>query len=325
MRTILQMSLGACGLDDTVLTASGEEAFDVIIETKPDLVITDWRMPGGSGIELIRRVRRSPNSPDHFLPIVMLSGYANREQVIEARDAGVTDYLVKPITAKTLLNRLIAVIENPRPFISAPSFFGPNRRNKSDPDYDGPDNRTAEPAETPIDTLAVAVEEDGVLDFEEDTGPRLYRPPNRLREKLGELDGPVPEFLIARIEAGIAELKQRDLSWANADLTALYGALDAARAHLGNRREHIGQMHEIAHNMRGQAGTFDYPLITEIGSSLCSFVDSAVNFGDNELEAVALHVQALHTVISGKIEGHGDEQARKMLAGLGAISAKVLS
>lgn len=325
MRTILLTSLGACGLDDIALTASGEEAFRVIIETEPDFVITDWRMPGGSGIELIRRVRTAPDSPDHFLPIVMLSGYANREQVVEARDAGVTDYLVKPITAKTLLTRLVAVIENPRPFISAPNFFGPNRRTKSDPDYDGPDNRAVEPAETPIETLALAVDEDAVLDFADDTGPRLYRPPNRLRKKLGKLDGPVPELLIARIEAGIAELKQRYISWANADLTALYGALDAARTHLGNRREHIGQLHEIAHNMRGQAGTFDYPLITDIGSSLCSLVEKAVNFGDNELEAVALHVQAIHTVINGKIEGHGDEQAREMLAGLGAVSAKVLA
>ena len=325
MRTILQMSLGACGLDNVVLAASGGEAFEVIIETAPDLVITDWRMPGGGGIELIRQVRMAPNSPDKFLPIVMLSGYAHREHVMEARDAGVTDYLVKPVTAKNLLNRLVAVIENPRPFISTPSFFGPNRRNKSDTDYDGPDNRTVEPAETPIDLAPIAVEEDAILDFADDAGPRLYRPPNRLREKLGELDGPDPDLLIARIETGIAGLKQRYISWANADLTSLYGALDAARAHLGRRRDHIGEMHEIAHNMRGQAGTFDYPLITEIGSSLCSLVDRAVNFGDAELEAVALHVQAIHTVIGGRIEGHGDQQARQMLAGLSAVSAKVLS
>ena len=325
MRTILKMSLGACGLDDLVLTDSGGEAFEVIIETEPDLLITDWRMAGGGGIELIRRVRMAPNSPDHFLPIVMLSGYAHRDQVMEARDAGVTDFLVKPITAKNLLTRLLAVIEHPRPFISTPNFFGPNRRSKSDPDYDGPNNRTVEPTETPIDTLPIAVDEDAVLEFAEDIGPRLYRPPNRLREKLGELDGPDPEFLIARIEAGIAELKERYMSWANADLTALYSALEAARAHIGNRQDHMGQMHEIAHNMRGQAGTFDYPLIAEIGSSLCSFVDSAVKFGNVELEAVALHVQAIHSVIGGKVEGHGDEQARAMLAGLAVVSAKILS
>lgn len=326
MRTILKMSLGACGLDDIILTTSGGEAFQIIVGTEPDLVITDWRMAGGGGIELVRRIRTAPNSPDPFLPIVMLSGYAHREQVMEARDAGVTDFLVKPITAKNLLARIIAVIEHPRPFISAPNFFGPNRRSgRSNPDYDGPNNRTVEPAETPLDALPAAVEEDAVLDFAEDTSPRLFRPPNRLREKLGELDGPDPEFLIARIEAGIAELKERYMSWANADLTALYDALDAARSHLGDRQDHIGQMHEIAHNMRGQAGTFDYPLITEIGSSLCAFVDGAVTFGDAELEAVELHVQAIHSVIGGKIEGQGNAQAREMLAGLSAVSAKVLS
>ncbi|MHA1536897.1 MAG: response regulator [Alphaproteobacteria bacterium] len=324
MRTILQMSLGACGLDDIILTTSGGEAFQIIVGTEPDLVITDWRMAGGGGIELVRRIRMAPNSPDPFLPIVMLSGYAHREQVMEARDAGVTDFLVKPISAKNLLTRIIAVIENPRPFISTPDFFGPNRRGKNGADHDGPDNRTIEPAETPIDTLAVSLEKDALLDFADDALPRIFRPPNRLREKLGELDGPEPEFLIARIEAGIAELKDRYISWANADLTALYDALDAARAHLGNRQDHIDQMNEIAHNMRGQAGTFDYPLITEIGSSLCSLVDSSAKFGEDELEAVEVHVQAIHTVIGGKIEGPGDERAREMLAGLAAVSAKLL-
>jgi len=325
MRTILQMSLGACGLGNVALTASGGEAFDVIVVTRPDLVVTDWRMSGGGGIDLTRRVRTAPDSPDRFLPVVMLSGYAHLEHVKEARDAGVTDFLVKPVTSKNLLARLVAVIENPRPFISTPSFFGPNRRNKRNPNYDGPNNRTVEPAETPLETPPVAVSEDAILDFAEDAAPRLYRPPNRLREKLGELDGPDPELLIARAEAGIAELKERYISWANADLSSLYNALDAARAHLGNRQDHMGQMHEIAHNMRGQAGTFGYPLIADIGNSLCSFVDSAMKFGDGELEAVELHVQAIHTVISGKVEGQGDKTARQMLDGLSKVSTKILS
>jgi len=150
----------------------------------------------------------------------------------------------------------------------------------------------------------------------------MFRPPNKLRETLGPLDGPDPDMLIARIEAGIAGLKKQYLSWAEADLKALYRALDEARRHLSEAETHVKSIGDTAHSMRGQGGTFGYPLITQIGNSLCELAENAQDFGEAELEALELHVQAIHTVIEGRIEGGGGEAERTMLAGLHAVTAR---
>ena len=136
MRTIVRMALQACGFGCVTLAAGGREAFDYLTNAQPDIAITDWQMRDGDGIDFVRQVRQSSSSPDRYLPIVLLTGFAHRERVIEARDAGVTDMLVKPISAKRIVSRIATIAEKPRPFVSAPDFFGPCRR-RIDHTYDG--------------------------------------------------------------------------------------------------------------------------------------------------------------------------------------------
>jgi DNA-binding response OmpR family regulator len=93
------------------------------------------------GVEFTRLVRTSPDSPNPFLPIIMMTGHSERSRVYEARDAGVTEFIVKPITAKAVLDRLNAVIMRPRPFIKADGYIGPCRRRRDTPDYAGPYRR----------------------------------------------------------------------------------------------------------------------------------------------------------------------------------------
>jgi len=325
MRTILRMTLEACGFEKLKGAASGGQGFEILQTFRPDILITDWEMRGGNGIDLLRRVRTDPTSPDQFLPVVVLSGYAFRESIAQARDAGATDFLAKPVSAKRLVDRITGLVENQRPFIQTPTFFGPDRRRHPDPNYDGPNHRTIEPIPTPLDELAFAAGADSgdELAFEETAAaPRIFHPPNKLVETLGALDGPDPDMLIARIEAGIAGLKKKYMSWAEADLNALYGALDAARRHLGDRVAHVRQIGRTAHAMRGQAGTFGYPLITKIGNSLCGLAERASEFSEAEFEALELHVKAIHTVIDGGIEGDGGEAEKVMLAGLKAVTLR---
>jgi CheY-like chemotaxis protein len=324
MRTILRMTLEACGFKELRVASSGRKGFEVLQSFLPDLVITDWEMSGGHGIELLRRVRTDPASPDRFLPVVVLSGYAYRESINEARDAGATDFLVKPVSAKRVVSRITGLIENPRPFIQTRDFFGPDRRRRADPDYDGPNNRTMSPVDAAPDEFDFAPPgDDDELAFEDKPSTaKIFRPPNKLIETLGPLDGPDPDLLIARIEASIAGLKKQYLSWAQADLKSLYRALDAARQHLGDAETHVKSMGQTAHSMRGQGGTFGYPLITQIGNSLCELTENVDEFGPPELEALELHVQAIHTVIEGHIEGDGGEAERVMLAGLHKVTSR---
>ena len=90
------------------------------------------------GVEFTRLVRNATDSPNPFLPIIMLTGHAERVRVMECRDAGVTEFVVKPVTARAVLDRLNNVIFKPRAFVRTSEYFGPDRRRRQDPAFEGP-------------------------------------------------------------------------------------------------------------------------------------------------------------------------------------------
>ena len=132
--------LGAVGI---TYARNGVEAWNMIAVDMPDLVLLDWAMEGGDGYEFLRRVRHDPQSPNHYLPIIMVTGFADRAHVFGAREAGVNEYVVKPVTAKALLDRIQAVIERPRRYVRIGKYFGPDRRRK-EKQFVGTDKRGLE-------------------------------------------------------------------------------------------------------------------------------------------------------------------------------------
>src|ERR1700761_4640497 len=141
MRKLVCTMLEAFGISQVFRADSGERAWEVLHEAAPDICVIDWMMEGISGIELVRRIRTDPQSPNAFIPVIMLTGHTQMEQVREARDAGINEFIVKPVAVKTMMQRLVAVIENPRPFVRTKTYFGPCRRRRVDLDYDGPERR----------------------------------------------------------------------------------------------------------------------------------------------------------------------------------------
>ena len=121
----------------------GVDAFRTFRNANIDLIILDWEMPILNGVEFTRMVRTSSDSPNFFVPIIMLTGHSESKRVIEARDAGVHEFVVKPVSAAVLYSRMVAVIERPRPFVRTRSFVGPDRRRKISPQFEGRDRRAA--------------------------------------------------------------------------------------------------------------------------------------------------------------------------------------
>jgi two-component system chemotaxis response regulator CheY len=93
-----------------------------------DLVIADWNMEVLDGLEFTRMVRSADDSRNPYVPIIMLTGHTETHHIVEARDAGMTEYLAKPISAKSLYERICSVIEKPRQFIKPRTYAGPDRR-----------------------------------------------------------------------------------------------------------------------------------------------------------------------------------------------------
>ncbi len=121
------------------------------------------------GLEFTVRVRLSEDSPNVFTPIIMVSGHIGRGRIVAARDAGVNEFVVKPISAKSLFDRIQAIIERPRPFVRLKSYFGPDRRRKT-VGRGEEERRVAKPATVPPPDRAMRQSEVNLL-FNPDAAP----------------------------------------------------------------------------------------------------------------------------------------------------------
>lgn len=130
MLMIMRNLLEAFGVGQVITARNGEDGFTKYCAENPDLIITDWMMQPCDGIMLTERIRRSKESPNQFVPVILMTGFSDIRRVVTARDTGITEYLVKPFNARALYKRMVEIIERPRDFVKSNNFFGPNRRRK---------------------------------------------------------------------------------------------------------------------------------------------------------------------------------------------------
>jgi DNA-binding response OmpR family regulator len=128
MRKMIRNLLVNCGIKDIYEAADGIAALDTIRTVGPDVVILDWEMPFLSGAELVRIVRSPGVFPVPDVPIIMLSGHGERWRVVEAVRLGVNEYLIKPVSAKALYDRLVSITTQPRPAVQLGDYYGPEPR-----------------------------------------------------------------------------------------------------------------------------------------------------------------------------------------------------
>ena len=141
MRMLLRTMLQAVGIQQIFEASDGESGFAQLLACKPDIVITDLSMEPLDGIAFTQRVRQSKNTPDPFVAILMVTGHTERARIEAARDAGVTEFLAKPITAQSLLGRLATIVDRPRAFVRCDVYFGPDRRRRAEKSAGGPRRR----------------------------------------------------------------------------------------------------------------------------------------------------------------------------------------
>lgn len=130
MRSLVKQILNAFSIKNILECSDGSDALQELRGFPADLIITDWMMEPVDGLDLARLIRTAADSPNPYVPIIMLTGHTERHRVEEARDAGVTEFLAKPISAAAVYQRLVQVIDMPRPFIKTKRYVGPDRRRK---------------------------------------------------------------------------------------------------------------------------------------------------------------------------------------------------
>jgi len=101
-----------------------EQAMETLERFDPAVVFTNLNL------EFIRQVRDPKSSPNPYVPIIMLTSRVELPVVLQARDAGVNEFLAKPVSVHALLTRLTTVLTKPRPFVREETYFGPDRRRR---------------------------------------------------------------------------------------------------------------------------------------------------------------------------------------------------
>jgi len=109
MRRIVKNLLNDLGFMNTAEAEDGNSALSALRASSFEFVVTDWNMPGMTGIELLKAIRNDPKLAK--LPVLMVTAEAKREQIVEAAQCGVNGYIIKPFTAQTLKDKLTKVFE----------------------------------------------------------------------------------------------------------------------------------------------------------------------------------------------------------------------
>ena len=141
MLSIIKTLLRGFGVHEIHEAHDAAEAFEEFRNVQIDIIVLDYAMDTLDGIEFARMVRTADDTPNPYIPIIMLSAYSERYRVTDARDVGITEFLRKPICAQDLHERIIQVIDNPRAFIRTPRYFGPDRRRTNNINYKGEERR----------------------------------------------------------------------------------------------------------------------------------------------------------------------------------------
>lgn len=142
MQDLLKSILQTFGIGNVMTAKDGDQGFLKFCTQNPDIVICDWMLDPVDGISLAHMIRNNQDSPNPLVPLILVAGFSEKKRVVQARDVGVHEFLIKPFSARDLYKRIAQIIEKPRQFVKSEDFFGPDRRRaRKKNDYNGPERR----------------------------------------------------------------------------------------------------------------------------------------------------------------------------------------
>ena len=333
MRNLLSTTIKGFGISDTVAEADGATAIErlKLSLTDPiaaslgtvDLIISDFLMPGVDGNLFLRWIRTGNGVPDRFVPFIMVSGAADKNVVEQARDAGVTEFLAKPFSAQSMADRILQVINNPRQFVLAQGYFGPDRRRAQS-------SCETERRITQVSEIQVVKPDSTARTLREDVRAIYFRPNNQIRQKIGAkafaeslyFDPLIVQAAERRIQALVGDYADWVKKYIKS-MTASEAALKTDRDSRQSNKKHIANINRIAHELRGQSGTFNYPLITKLAKSLYeTTLDPDRLVTDDRKKLIDAHIDAIRTVFKNRITGNGGEVGLALLHDIEVASKK---
>lgn len=153
--------------------------------------------------------------------------------------------------------------------------------------------------------------------------PQIIKPPQSLQNKV-EKGGPgaVDMDALARAEEVIANLADDYLDWVREDFVRIEAAFEKLKSGDGGDAENLEAMFQIAHDMKGQGGSFGYDLMTAIGDHMCRLLETVDKAGPREQVMIRVHIDAMRVVITKELKGDGGAEGRQLMMGLTLVGEK---
>ncbi len=301
---VIMQYLRAMGFHNIKHVKTGADAMRILRTQPISFLITEWDMKGSSGIELVRYLRLSNDSPNRSLPIIMLTGRGEQRDVEYARDIGITEFVVKPFTARALFGRIEQIIEQPRSFVIANSYVGPERRRRGNPPPGVGERR--------IRKALSAMSTKEVFKTSVDQAPLIVSPDFTIRHQLNikhALSHIITPEVLKEAQASVDKLGEDSHSWIQEDLATIRKSYESLK--LVYSPHHLEAIKEAALSIKARAGTFGYTMASDVARLLYLFLCSDYRPGNSRHPIVVeKHVEVLMVILAHKIKeraGVGEE------------------
>jgi CheY-like chemotaxis protein len=331
-RALIGRVLRSLGIRQITAAADGSEAIHLLktIATNPqkigvqrfDMILCDWVMAPVDGPMLLKWLRRHKDSPDRFMPFVMVSAQAEEERVREARDLGANEFLAKPFSINTIANKLLQLVDRPRPFVYTRSYFGPDRRRAQQPiTFANRRHATKETIALLHTPKLPAVFPDHIVAY-------YLRASTRLKDIVAGLGvdqkepGQLQDGVLEAAELELTSMESDYADWVRGTVDKLQKTYAALREQPKNHWKYFRVINDLAHDLRGEGQTFGYPLVTDFGKSLFEYTKMNVQPDERFLDLLHAHIEAIQVIIREKIKGQGGEIGQTIVATLEAAKRK---
>ena len=280
------------------------DAIRTIRTQATSFLITEWDLKGTSGIDLVSYMRRSPESPNRALPIIMLTGRGELTDVQSARDVGISEFVVKPFSAQTLFHRIEQIVDHPRSFVVASQYVGPERRRRGLPPPGVEDRRVMK--------AIAAVPSRDALKALPGSPPVVYAPDFSLRHAVGgnkPMAGLITPDILKEAQQAIDALGEASLQWIRDDLTVMQESYTSLKQ--GYSAFAFDKIKEATLSIKARAGTFGYRMASDVARLLYLFLSiDFVPTNPRHLIVIEKHIQVMMVIFAKKIkerEGLGAE------------------
>jgi DNA-binding response OmpR family regulator len=298
--SLVQRILFSFGFRNLDITTNGESALALLRSRPYDIIITEWNMTPLDGVSLIKAIRTAKDDAriPRDIPIIMLTAQADLDSVHAARDAGVTEFVAKPFSAKTISNRIIQIIDSPRSFVDSPVYIGPDRRRRGEPP-------------------------EGVAERRGKRQQHVRPASKRLQKQVGmNVSDIISDLAVSEAQAELLKAETDFIVWAHTDIVQLQEAFRTLKAS-PNSRDAAVDLTNVAYTIQSQAGIFGYLLGGEVAGMLVEYLKDHRSFGADNLVVIGKHIDAIAIIFKQKMKDSGQAIAMDMLHSLKKLSKKL--